>query len=304
MFDQADQLRKLVRDTVSERPSLEPGVPLIVLSGGKGGVGTSTVAIHLSRELARLGKRTVLVDANPLQPDIATQLNVNSEVSLIDILNGSRSAVEVLKPLGESVQLLPGRWAPETPPAMGREAVKRVLAELRSLHAHADMVILDAGCGMSPWVEQLWKAAHQVLLMTTLDSVALMDSYATVKLAPWGDVDSKVRLVVNKCNESRLALQAGDRFAVTCRRFLGVNVSQPPAVLLQASSDSLAQGHSSSASNKKNNASFYQSIRLLSAEVLSSCLVLSGRTKLPETGIAKKSLHSPNQAQPELRIRR
>ena len=113
MQDQADKLRELVRETVKQLPALEPGVPLVVVSGGKGGVGASTVAIQLARELARLGKRAVLTDANPLQPDLATKLDVKVRSCLADILSGNRSAVEVLQPLGESVKLLPGRWAPD-----------------------------------------------------------------------------------------------------------------------------------------------------------------------------------------------
>jgi len=274
MRDQADKLRQLVRKTVKDHPSLEPGVPLVVVSGAAKGVGASTIAIQLARELAQLGKRTVLVDADLQEHEITTQLELDPEVTLVDILSGNRSAVEVLRPLGDSIQFLPGRWTPEAPPEVGHMAVKRMLSELRSLGAHADVVILDAGDGTSPWLQQLWKAAHQVLLVTTIDSDAMKASYRAVKLAPWGDVDGKVRLVVNQCNEDQQAQQASDRFAATCRRFLGINLCQPAATVKHASSDDLFADHG--ACTSRDDVPFKQSMRLLSAEVLSSCLVLSG----------------------------
>jgi len=294
MPDQADQLRQLVRKTVNDHPSLEPGVPLVVVSGAVKGVGASTVAIQLARELARLGKRAVLADANLQRPEISAHLKLDSEVTLVDILNGNRSAVEALRPLGDSIQLLPGRWSPEAPPEMNRAAVRRMLAEFRSLGAHADVVLLDAGDGTSPWLQQLWKAAHQVLLVTTLSPEAMKASYRAVKLAPWGDVDGKVRLVVNQCNEDQQAQQADERFAATCRRFLGVNIHQSPAVIKRATSNNL---FSDRAYTNPTDAAFKQSIKLLAAEVLSSCLVLSSLRQRDASTGAEKSLEMSNQAQ-------
>ena len=275
MSDQADQLRKLVRDTVQQHPALEPGVPLVVLSGGKGGVGVSTVATELARELAALGKRSVLVDANPLQPDIATRLGLDVRGCLADVLDGSRSAVEVLRPLGESIQLLPGRWAATNPPSLGRDAVKRLLTELRALHAQADLVILDAGSGMNPWIGQLWKYAQQILLITTDESVAVMDSYAAVKSSSWGDVDGKVRLVINQCDDPQAAKSIGSRFEATCRRFLGLQVA--PVLALATQPDIVATGTVSS--DDQSQRDFRQSIRLLAADVMSTTLALASKQR-------------------------
>jgi len=280
MSDQADKLRQLVRDTVHQHPALAPGVPLVVLSGGKGGVGTSTVATELASELASLGKRAVLVDANPLQPDLATQLGLEVHGCLADVLDGSRSAVEVLKPLGESIQLLPGRWVPGVPPELDRAAVKRLLNALRSLHAQADVVLLDAGSGMSPWAGQLWKSAQQILLISTDKSVSVMDSYAALKHSPWGDIDGKVRLVINQCDDFQSAKNIGDRFEATCSRFLGIRVA--PAATLATRADivaSVTQRHELAADRD-----FRQSIRLLAADVMNASLKFVGKNSKSGTG--------------------
>ncbi len=246
---------------------------MVVLSGGKGGVGVSTVATELAGELAALGTRSILVDANPLQPDIASRLGLDVHGCLADVLEGSRSAVEVLRPLGESFQLLPGRWASDAPPELGRAAVKRLLDELRSLHTHADVILLDAGSGMSPWVQQLWKSAQQILLISTAESVAVMDSYAAVKLSEWGDVDGKIRLVINQCDDHQSSKTIGERFEATCRRFLGLRVS--PAASLPTRPDivTAVTQQDKSASDRE----FRQSIRLLAADVMSASLALTGK---------------------------
>ena len=209
MHDQADQLRQLVRDTVQADQSLQPGAPLVVLSGGKSGVGTTTIAVRLAQELSRLGKSTVLVDANPTQPDVAKLLpgkkNSEQHGSLADVLDGSRQAIEVLQSIGNNIRLLSGRWAPLSPPDLSHQAVDRLLAELRSLGSTADVVVADVGSGMSPWANRFWQAAQQVLLVTSPEPVAVMDSYASIKLTESQGLGQKLRIVVNRCNNKEEA---------------------------------------------------------------------------------------------------
>ena len=280
MPDQADSLRQLVRKTVQAHPALEPGVPIWVLSGGKPGVGTSTVSLQLARELASLGKRAVLVDANPSQPDLTSRLAKTRGGSLSDVLAGKRSVVEVLTPLGKRVRFLPGRWDPHAPPELHRLAMKRFMDQIRSLHSHADVVLLDAGDGMSPWVQWLWKAAQQILLVTTAEPAAITESYATIKLAPWGDVDGKMRLVVNRAEDKRAADQVGNNFAATCRQFLGLKVG-PHAIVSHdkdLAEDQTAYRPAASSHLGRGDRPFTQSVRLLAADLMSTSLILASHT--------------------------
>ena len=268
MSDQADQLRTLVRQAIQARPILGPGLPIAVLSGGTSGVGTTTLAIQLARELARLGKPAVLVDANLAQPQLADRLGVDAHGSTTEILNGTRSAVEVLQSVGEGVHVLPARATVDAPPDLNRVAVGRLLAELRGLGTVAEVAIVDAGYGMSPWVERWWRAAQQVFLVTTGEESAVKGSYVSVKHAPWGDADGKVRLVVNRCDDRLAAEGIAHRFARTCRRFLGLHLEPAHAVAcMDQRQPSPGDAHDA----------FRQSVRLLATEVVSANLVVSGR---------------------------
>ena len=65
MLDQAHDLRRLATEC---RPTAarSAGRPrLLALTGGKGGVGTTTMAIRLATTLTQAGQRTLLVDADP-----------------------------------------------------------------------------------------------------------------------------------------------------------------------------------------------------------------------------------------------
>lgn len=276
MLDQADKLRQLVRETVKEHAVLQPGVPLVAVSGAQRGVGTTTVASYLAQELAQLGKRVVLVDANLLSPRLTVNMESSRIGGLAEVLNGHRSVPEVLEQIGEGIQLLSGVDLANATPEMNPRALRRLLSDLRSLNSDADFILIDAGAGMSPWVERFWTSTLQVLLVTTAQPSSVMDAYATVKLAPWGDVDGKLRLVVNQCNDLGLGMRASDSFTSTCRRFLNMRLLGDAAVL--ASDKQLPAG----AETLSHRSPLRRSLRLLAADLLSQTYLIHGRSAQPK----------------------
>jgi MinD-like ATPase involved in chromosome partitioning or flagellar assembly len=176
---------------------------------------------------------------------------------------------------------------------------------LRSLGAQTDVVLVDAGHGMSPWVQRWWRAAQQVFLIATEEEAVVKESYLAVKLAPWGDADGKVRLVVNQCDDRQSAERITNRFSVTCRRFLGLHVEGAPPV---ACSQGETEGETFTADAS---VAFRHSVRLLATEIISHNVVVSGRVASRQTNqgerqgerladmiaVAEKSSDSSNKPQ-------
>ena len=113
MVDQATELRKLVSQADRD-PADEAGrVPrLLVLSGGKGGVGVTTLAVNLSVALSRRGNRVVLVDADLYRADVATLCGLEERGNVADVLSARRDIHEVLQRGPAGIQVVPGLWAP------------------------------------------------------------------------------------------------------------------------------------------------------------------------------------------------
>lgn len=287
MSDQADLLRKLVRETVESRPSLAPGLPIIVFTGGTEGVGTSSVVWQVAQELLSLGKRPLVVDANLQRPSFAEKAGIEPQQSLSDVLNGKTSVKEALTNTPESIQLLTGKPVADSPPEMNRPAVTRLLRELRSLNAFGDVVLVDNGSGMSPWTQSWWRASQQVFLLTTVSEDSIKSAYATVKLSSWGDADGKLKLIINRCDHEESARRITESFAATCRRFLGVCVGEAAPIPDRETS---ATAH-------------HRAIRLLATEIVSESLVTNDRIAayVPKTNrlpaLPEELAHSAKQAQ-------
>jgi flagellar biosynthesis protein FlhG len=229
MPDQADKLRQLVVDAAPCARADAALPPTIVVTGGKGGVGTTTVAINLAAAIARNGRRTVLVDAAP-HADAAQLLGIDVARGncLDDVLAGARSAADALCPGPAGISLLAGQWAAERAPDRSHKSLERLIEHLQSLDPHADALVIDSGSGPSTWTRRLWQKAAMVLLVTTPEDVSVMDTYATIKRGGSVDDDADVRVLVNACHDTATAVDVQSRLAAACRRFLGRTLGRAP----------------------------------------------------------------------------
>jgi flagellar biosynthesis protein FlhG len=227
MVDQAAELRRLVVRTVRETTTdAGPSPRLLVLSGGKGGVGVTTLAVNLAVALSGQDARVVLVDADLYRADIATLCGIDERGNVADVLAARRDIQEVLHRGPCGIQVIPGLWAPGHPADYSEAAQQRLLRHLGTLRRCADLIVLDAGNGGNEVVRRFWKAADEVLLVTTPDSVSVMDSYATIKRLAGAEENPTIRLVVNKAADRRVADDVHRRINVSCQRFLGFQIDR------------------------------------------------------------------------------
>jgi flagellar biosynthesis protein FlhG len=224
-MDQASDLRRLVRFDSSERPvAAAPAPRLIAVAGGKGGVGTTTMAVNLSVALVLAGRRTILVDADLNGADVAGMCRLNDRYSLAHVLSGARSVHEALCLGPGGILVLPGAWGhgkiADCPP----QSQERLLAALRRMGDHADFVVLDVGSGLNRVVRRFWHAADHVVLVTTPEDASVMDAYASIKVLADGDPQLSIGTLVNRA-PPHVAADVHGRLSRVCQRFLGVRLA-------------------------------------------------------------------------------
>lgn len=227
--DQADRLRDLVREKASsqKKPTDRRGVamtgpPLIVLAGAKGGVGVTTLTLKLAKRLGSQGRAVLAVDGNTRQTGLAELAGVEAGgVTTREVLAGKARAVDALAPAGSGVWVMPGaRVTPDRPePGADHGAgVVRVAAHLRGV---VEVVLLDAGSGLSPFAAPLWQAASETLLVTTPERLSLLGAYASLKLASRLDPRPRVTLLPNRVRSLSDATRIHATVGGACQQFLG-----------------------------------------------------------------------------------
>jgi len=226
MHDQANHLRRLVRRFASQDASASRLRPnLIVVAGGKGGVGTTTVAVNLAVAMAGIGLRTVLVDADFYGGDAAILCGLEPHhYNIADVLASRRTIHEVLQPGPGAVQVVPGVWGSQELSDDPAAAGKRLLAELQALNPHADLLLLDGGTGSNRVMRQCWPVADLMLVLTTPETSSIVKTYALIKLLAEDTPAVPIHVLVNLAPTPDAAEDVGGRLAEASRRFLATQL--------------------------------------------------------------------------------
>ena len=223
MSDQAHDLRRLVLHAVVPSPAPRPGI--VAVMGGRGGVGTTTVALQLAVAAARDGLRTLLIDADPRGGSMAVLCGLEVEVSLADVLAARQTIREALCGGPGATRLVPGvRPADALWDASPADA-DRLLGQLDDLGEEIDLVVLDPGNSLCRWTQPLLHAADLLVTISTPATAAVVGAYELLRaISPPPSLGSAA-VLVNMAPSARVAQDIQRRLARTCRRMLGLDVA-------------------------------------------------------------------------------
>ena len=203
MAKQASGLRKFVKE--NKQPAR-----MIAVSSGKGGVGKTSVCVNTAIALASHGARVVVLDADLGLANVEVLLGLNSLYNLQQVVQGTRSLVEILEPGPGGILVVPGSSGMAQIADLGPKARQNLLNGLKELQEKADFVLIDTMAGISRNVVAFAAAADEVLLITTPEPSSIVDAYATMKTICQARPDATIRLVVNMAaNEQQARATAG-----------------------------------------------------------------------------------------------
>ena len=240
MPDQAEKLRRMVADDAPQAPAPGTAPPMIAITGGRGGVGATTVAMNLAAALADGGHRVVLVDAARHQADLAELAGIHfcGGGTLSDVLAERMSAAEALLPGPVGTLLLADRCGARPHGSFSSTAQQRLLNELPLLGEVADVIVIDIGSGISQWTQRFWQDARLIIVTAACDDLGVMDAYATIKLGTVAATNADIRVLFNQCTYDRAVAEAEQRLTTACYRFLGRKVAALPSLPLHAAQHS------------------------------------------------------------------
>ena len=234
MRDQASTLRKLVLDTAREEHGTKIRTPrVIAIAGGRPGVGVTTLALNLSTALTARGLRVLLVDTD-LHPtaentSLADYCQIVPADTIADVLSFRRDVHEIVHSGPDGIQIVPG--SPVAQPTVSSTALDRLLNQCRAMGRHADLVILDVGSYVDSSMQQCWEQADELVMVTTPQPNAIMDTYATLKSITPTPSQQPIYCTVNQTSsnveESQTVFERLDR---SCRRFLQFGMHALPAI--------------------------------------------------------------------------
>jgi pilus assembly protein CpaE len=202
---------RTMRDRVTgeESASGALGGPLIVVAGSKGGVGTTTVALHLGLAVTRMapGRPVCLVDFDLQKGDFRALVDTpyrRSVVDLVDVANeiSVRHLQETLFTHKDGFRLLLAPDDGERAEDVDAVVARNVLSAVKARHA---LTVVDIGAVATEATAIAAEMASQVLIVTTPDVLALRGVRRMREL--WKRIgvreDEDVKVLLNQASRRR-----------------------------------------------------------------------------------------------------
>ncbi|MDI6807457.1 MAG: AAA family ATPase [Candidatus Eisenbacteria bacterium] len=192
---------------------------LISFSSGNGGTGVSYLATQFSLWLSRLGKKTLLVDANWSLGSSHFFFGIEPDDHFAQYLEGKRTLRSCVKETKTGVSVLAGCPGLGSLSGLSHEEHLSVRGDLEPISREFDCIILDIPSGLGGPGAELREISTFAVIVATPDPLSLTSNYALLKNIVLGKTTSRVGVVVNRCttpNEGRSASQilagVSDRF--------------------------------------------------------------------------------------------
>ena len=168
---------------------------VISVGGGKGGVGKSVVALNLAVELARSGRKTVLVDLDLGAANLHTLLGLSTSPggigSFLYRTQGRCLADFAMETGVRNLRFISGDGL--IPGIANLEHVRKlkILYGLRSLNA--DCAVLDLGAGTHFNVVDFFSITRSGVVVTLPEPTAVMNAYEFLKNVTYRMIEREFR---------------------------------------------------------------------------------------------------------------
>lgn len=228
MGDQADSLREAAGQQLNGRQGLPDGAQrcgVIAVTGGKGGVGKSNVAVNLSLALCEGGARVLLLDGDLGLANVDLLLGLTPQYTLQHVFDRQVQLPDIIieGPLG--LRILPGGIGLPELANLNTLDIVRLLGLLRSLESEHDLLVIDTAAGIGQLVTRLALAADDVIIVTMPEPTAMVDSYGMIKALKKGQLRGRLHLLVNMVGQPGEDVQFHRSLAAVARSYLGLELN-------------------------------------------------------------------------------
>ena len=212
----------MMLSTAGQTPAFAPRV--ISMTSGKGGVGKSTLTANLALEIARLGKRVLLIDGDFGMANLDVMFGLRARQSLHEVVQGEAIIQDILMPVSENITLIPGGsgiYELQKLTAIGKQTL---LDQISQLEESYDVVLVDTAPGITDNVLFLNSAVEEIHVVMTPDPSSLTDAYALIKTLHMKARENRFQVICNQVRDAQDGERIFNRLESVVARFLPVRL--------------------------------------------------------------------------------
>ncbi len=195
----------------------------IAVTSGKGGVGKTNLSVNLALQLALLGKKVCIFDADLGMANINILLGLEPDYDLEDVISNGRRLEDVIIRDFHGIDVIPGSSGVERIARLGEQEVDRLIRSFSNLRAY-DFLLIDTSAGVNRSILSFCLASSDIVLMITPEPTSLTDAYALLKILTLNGYRGTARIVVNQCRSPKSASGIYRKFKETVKKYLPLDL--------------------------------------------------------------------------------
>ena len=196
----------------------------IAITGGKGGVGKTSVALNLAITLARQEKRVLLLDGDTDLANVSIMVGLYPKKTLANVIAGQCRLQDTVLETDYGLHIVPGASGVQECMDMSPSDSLRILRALAQLESQYDYVITDTAAGLQSPSLHMIAAAELACIVVTPDPASLTDAFSLIKVIRRRGYKRVPSVLVNMAQGASQARSVFQRLDAAAQRHLNLSL--------------------------------------------------------------------------------
>ncbi len=217
------RLSRSQAETLEELNASRP-VKVIAVTGGKGGVGKTTVSANLAVSIAAQGRDVMLVDADLGLANVDVVLGLNTRFHLGHVVSGECALEDAIVTGPHGLQIVPAASGVKRMANLTDTEQAGIIRAFSDLYHRVDVMIVDTAAGLHDSVLTFSQAAQHVLVVVCDEPASITDAYALIKVLSREHGVRRFQILANQTRRSGEGPELFQKITRVCDRFLNVTL--------------------------------------------------------------------------------
>jgi flagellar biosynthesis protein FlhG len=199
-------------------------VKVIAVTGGKGGVGKTTVSANLAVSIASQGRDVMLVDADLGLANVDVMLGLHTRFHLGHVIQGQCQLEDAIITGPHGLQIVPAASGVKRMATLSQAEHAGIIRAFSDLYHRVEVLIVDTAAGLHDSVLTFSQAAQHVLVVVCDEPASITDAYALIKVLSREHGVRRFQVLANQTRKSGEGPALFQKIQRVCDRFLNVTL--------------------------------------------------------------------------------
>lgn len=203
---------------------------VIAITGGKGGVGKTNIAVNLAVSMSREGLDVLLFDADLGLANVDVVLGMSVPHTLADVIAGRQQLADVVVRGPEGLRIVPAASGVASLADLDPSVQTNLVRSFSEQIDPPDVLIVDTGAGIDHTVQTFVSACKTVVVVVCDEPASLTDAYALMKVLRNERGVRRFEILANQVDSVAQGRQIYERLTTVADKFLDVDLGYLGAV--------------------------------------------------------------------------